>query len=51
MAFLDQAGGGGHRVHRWTSVHVCAMQGLHAVVEETQGLQQSDICAESSRDL
>ncbi len=51
MAFLDQAGGGGYRLHWRTGVHVCAMQGLHPVVEETQGLQQSNICAEPPRDL
>ncbi len=51
MAFLDQAGGGGYRLHWRTGVHVRAMQGLHPVVEETQGLQQSNICAEPPRDL
>lgn len=51
MAFLDQTGGGGYRLHWRTGVHVRAMQGLHPVVEETQGLQQSNICAEPPRDL
>lgn len=35
MAFLDQACGGGHRLHRRTGFHVCAMQGLYPAVEET----------------
>lgn len=43
VALLDQAGGGGHRLHWRTGVHVRPVQGLHPPVAETQGLQPGHI--------
>eukprot|EP00066_Takifugu_rubripes_P012374 XP_011601640.1 PREDICTED: E3 ubiquitin-protein ligase MARCH8-like isoform X2 [Takifugu rubripes] len=42
----DQAGGGGHRVHRRTGVHVRPVQSLHSSMAETKGLQPGHICPE-----
>lgn len=49
MAFLDQARGGGHRLHGRTGFHVRPVQSLHPPVEKTQGLQPRHIRAEPAR--
>lgn len=49
MAFLDQTGGSGHRLHGWTGVHVRPVQSLHPSMEETQGLQPGHIRPEPAR--
>lgn len=51
VAILDQAGGGGHRVHRRTGVHVRPVQSLHSSMAEVKGLQPGHICPEPARNL
>lgn len=38
VAFLDQVGRGGHRLHGWTGVHVRPVQSLHSSVAKTKGV-------------
>lgn len=51
VAFLDQTGGGGHRFHRGTGVHVRPVQSLHSSMAKTKGLQPGHICPEPARNL
>ena len=39
LALLDQAGCGGHRLHRRAGVHVRAVQGVHPPLSQVESLQ------------